>query len=66
MNKTPFKDKKRVSIFLPEEKEKEFKMKAVEAGVSLSQFLETAGTVTSVNQVNKVIDTSGAAPISNK
>lgn len=66
MNKTPFKDKKRVSIFLTEEKEKEFKMKAVDAGVSLSQFLETAGTITSANKINKLIDSSGAAPISNK
>ncbi len=54
LSKIPFKDKKRVSIFLTEEKERELKKKAIDAGVSFSNFLSNAGTISSVEEVKKV------------
>jgi hypothetical protein len=38
-----FKDKQKISIFLPEDKIKEFRVKAAERGISLSRFFELAG-----------------------
>lgn len=50
MNTTLFKDKKRVSIFLTGEQEKELKKKAIDVNLSLSEFLVRAGTGTFINQ----------------
>ena len=44
--KTLFKDKQKVSIFLPKDKVKEFRVKAAAEGMSLSDFFEHAGTAT--------------------
>lgn len=59
MQKVYFKDKKRVTIFLTEEKEKELKKKAIDAGVSLSTLLSTAGTISSVREVQNNQNTGG-------
>lgn len=63
MTNIPFKNKKRVSIFISEDKEKEFKKKAIEAGVSLSQYLEAAGTVISIPDVRKHTTYTGGAAL---
>lgn len=64
MSKIPFKDKKRISIFLTEEKERELKKKAIDVGVSFSDFLSNAGTISNIEDIKKASEsTVGAAVV---
>lgn len=51
MKKIPFKDKQRVSVFLTAEEELKLRKKALEAGVSLSEYVSRAGTISSVEEI---------------
>ena len=53
MNKILFKDKKKVSIFMTDEKCKELRKASIDMGQSLSEFLTNAGTA-KANEVKKI------------
>ena len=63
MNTIPFKEKKRVSIFLTEEKEKELKKKAIDAGKSFSDYLSIAGTITPIDTIKQAPVNSGGVAL---
>ena len=46
-------DKTKVTLSMNVEKVKELKKKAIDAGVTLSDYLAGAGTITSIPQIQK-------------
>jgi len=51
---------KRVVLLMSDEKVKELKKKAIDADVSLSQYLITAGTITPIEKIKEAKYTGGA------
>lgn len=49
--------KKKLTLWLEEAKITEFKHKALDAGIPVSQFLSNAGTITSAEQIKQSIPT---------
>ncbi len=59
-------DKTKVTLSMNVEKVKELKKKAIDAGVTLSDYLAGAGTITSIPQIQKYqnnISAVGAPPM---
>jgi hypothetical protein len=48
--------KVRTTIYLDEKKADELKIKAIKSGVSLSEYLSTAGTITSIAKIKEAVD----------
>lgn len=51
--------KRQVMITLPEEKLRDFKVKAAKADMTLSQFLSSAGSIIEPEQITKNVDNRG-------
>lgn len=50
-SEVPFKTKKKVSVFLTQEKEKELKKKAIDLGISLSELVSLSASEYAPNQL---------------
>ena len=53
MKKVPFKDKKRLQIFVSEEEREKIRINAVKRNQSVSEFLATAGTINVSSAIRK-------------
>jgi len=54
--------KKRTTIYIEENKAKELKKKAIDANMSFSDYLATAGTITPNQEIKKSYQNSGGVP----
>ncbi|MDO8341418.1 MAG: hypothetical protein Q7T59_05605 [Candidatus Woesebacteria bacterium] len=51
-----------VSISLDPDKHKELKIKALNAGMTLSNYLSVAGTITNVDSIQKFTESNSGVP----
>jgi hypothetical protein len=52
----------KLTLSMNEDKIKELKIKAINAGLPLSEYLSRAGTISTIEQIQKAEDTRGVPP----